>query len=96
MKDLKMMVAFVGTVCVLAWFGPNARSQEKPAATTPRAATRLTPLIAAAMPAVVVPALAQNGLGAELQQKVAAVKQSVRRTSRNCTSINGPKRLSSR
>ena len=52
---------------------PDARI----APSTPRANNRLTLLIAAAMLAAIVPAIAQNGPGADLQQKVAAVKQSV-------------------
>jgi hypothetical protein len=43
---------------------------------TPCARVRLTQLIVAAMLAAVIPAYAQAGSGAELQQKVAAVKQS--------------------
>ena len=46
---------------------------------TPRSGNKRTLLIAAAMLAAIVPAIAQTGAGAgaELQQKVAAVKQSV-------------------
>jgi len=45
--------------------------------TQPQAGPKRTLLIAAAMLAAFVPALAQSGAGGELQQKVAAVKQSV-------------------
>jgi hypothetical protein len=49
------------------------------AATTPRAGKKHSLLIAAALLAAIVPAIAQTGAGAgaELQQKVAALKQSV-------------------
>ena len=46
------------------------------ACSAPRAGNRITPLIVAAVLAAVVPAYAQSGSGADLQQKVAAVKQS--------------------
>ncbi len=51
---------------------PETRS----AGGSPYAGNRRTLLIAAAMLAAVMPAIAQAGAGADLQQKVAAVKQS--------------------
>ena len=47
------------------------------ARSTPRASNTFTLLIAVAMLTATVPAIAQAGASAELQQKVAAVKQSV-------------------